>query len=176
MKIVPIFAPNLFAFQFADEHENELQKVYELWNDPELLTEFLLANKSDWPRGKTLNQLRDEIQENAEKFEDKIKEYSEKQNPRLDELFVPLINSEFRTVLLSKRKGKNSKKEDYLRIYALKIESNLYVITGGAIKFTHLMEERKHTDYELKKLERFRNFLKENGVSDEEGFYDFLLE
>ena len=28
--------------------------MYELWNDPELLTEFLLANKSDWPRGKTL--------------------------------------------------------------------------------------------------------------------------
>lgn len=178
MKIVCIFAGNLFAFHFKDETENELAKVFKQWNDPEELTRFLNENKSDWiNRGyKNLNHIRTELEQNAERFEDLLITLSEVENPTWDELFAPLNNSEYKTITISKRKAKHGSKENFLRLYALKIDSNCYVVTGGAIKFTHLMEERVHTQNELTKLEKCRNFLKDHGIVDDASFYDFLIE
>ena len=176
MKIVDIFAPCLFAFHLNVENENELKKVLNFWSSTIELNDFLKINHVDWPKGKKLNQLREDIQENAEKFEDLLKKLSTQKNPQLDQLFAALDNSEYKTIVLSKRKGKSSKKENHLRLYALKIDTNCYVITGGAIKFTQFMEEREHTLNELKKLEFYRNYLRTHGVVDEDSFFDLIIE
>ncbi len=176
MKIVDIFAPYLFAFHSEDESENELKKVFNFWFSTTELNDFLKNNQADWPKGKNLNQLREDIQENAEKFEDLLRQLSKNNNPQLDQLFASLDNSEYKTIVLSKRKGKSSKKENHLRLYALKIDANCYVITGGTIKFTQFMEDREHTLNELKKLETFRNYLRLHGVVDEDSFFDLILE
>ena len=61
----------------------------------------------------------------------------------------------------------------WLRLYALKQDDNIYLITGGAIKLTRQMSERPHTLNELKKLESVRNHLLDNGVMDSEGIKDY---
>lgn len=33
MKMVPIFAPHLYAFRYADETENEFDRLMEIWTD-----------------------------------------------------------------------------------------------------------------------------------------------
>jgi hypothetical protein len=50
------------------------------------------------------------------------------------------------------------------------------VITGGAIKMPlhHLMKDRDHTRVELQKLKRAKSYLNENGVFDEDSFFEFL--
>lgn len=53
-----------------------------------------------------------------------------------------------------------------------KLEKNIYLITGGAIKLTFTMQKRSHTLKELEKM--VRNYLIDNGVTDLEGFIDFL--
>ena len=50
----------------------------------------------------------------------------------------------------------------------------MYLVTGGAIKLTATMEERRHTMEELAKLERVRNYLLDNGVYDLDGFNDYI--
>jgi len=50
----------------------------------------------------------------------------------------------------------------------------MYLITGGAIKLTDSMQEREHTRRELDKLERCKQFLKEEGIIDEDGVVDLL--
>ena len=42
----------------------------------------------------------------------------------------------------------------WLRIYAIKLEPGIYVITGGAIKLTRTMQEREHTLVELARMEK----------------------
>lgn len=61
-----------------------------------------------------------------------------------------------------------------IRIYAIKIEPGVYLVTGGAIKLTAKMEELCHTLEELAKLERVRNYLLDNGVYDLDGFNDYI--
>jgi hypothetical protein len=90
---------------------------------------------------------------NEANFLDKLLwDISESNFRTLDAIFRPLNDLEFREVILSKQKAKRR----WLRLYAVKIEPNYYVITGGSIKLTHTMKEREHTQNELSKLEKCR--------------------
>ncbi len=75
----------------------------------------------------------------------------------LDKLFRPLENNRFADMLLGKEKARlkeTQKHASWLRIYAIKLEPGIYVITGGAIKLTRTMQEREHTLHELTKWNR----------------------
>lgn len=56
------------------------------------------------------------------------------------------------------------------------LEKGIYVVTGGAIKLTPTMQERPHTKAELDKMDKCREYLKSNGVFDQESFIDYLNE
>lgn len=98
----------------------------------------------------------------------------------LDKLFRPLNNSRTSEVLLGKEKARLKEKirhhPSWLRIYALKLTSGIYIITGGAIKLTAAMQERKHTLIELQKMEDVRNFLISENIIDNESFIDYMSE
>ena len=82
----------------------------------------------------------------------------------MDELFRPLENTRLSEVLLGREK---------VRLYAIRLESGRYIITGGAIKLTATMQEREHTLEELNKLNRVRDYLISLGVFDYNGFEDY---
>jgi len=84
---------------------------------------------------------------------------------------VNLDDSELRIIDLAKQKSKRR----WLRIYALRIDTNSYVITGGAIKLTHKMAGRLHTEKELIKLDTCRNYLKDQGVFDTDSFNELVI-
>ena len=95
----------------------------------------------------------------------------------LDLLFKHLENSRYSEMFLGKEKAYGAgsyKHSSWLRIYAIKIETGVYLITGGAIKLTAKMEERRHTLAELAKMECVRNYLMDNGVYDLDGFNDYI--
>ena len=80
-------------------------------------------------------------------------------------------------MLLGKEKArlKNQiKHPSWLRIYALKLSTGIYIVTGGAIKLTATMRERKHTLEELQKMEKVRQFLLNENIVDEDGFAEYL--
>ena len=93
----------------------------------------------------------------------------------LDTLFQHLENNRFSEMLLGREKAKGQRlsRPSWLRIYAIKMDSGVYLVTGGAIKLTATMSERSHTMEELAKLERVRNYLIDNGVFDTEGLIDY---
>ena len=64
----------------------------------------------------------------------------------------------------------------WLRIYAIKLDPGIYVITGGAIKLTRTMQEREHTLVELARMEKVMRFLIDNHISDMDSFKDYLTE
>lgn len=48
--------------------------------------------------------------------------------------------------------------------------------SGGAIKLTRTMQEREHTLVELARMEKVRNYLIDNCISDMDSFKDYLCE
>ena len=91
--------------------------------------------------------------------------------------YFKITNLRASEVLLGKEKAKgarNFRHDSWLRLYAIRFQRNSYLVTGGAIKLTHTMQEREHTLEELRKLEKVRNFLLSEGACDMDGFYDLI--
>ena len=54
-----------------------------------------------------------------------------------------------------------------LRIYAIKMGANTYLITGGGIKLADTIQDSPDLkDHVLKNIDRVREFLKANGIMD----------
>ncbi len=172
MKIVPIFSDRLFAFHYENEADNELGRLLKLWNDTSYLYQFITQHRDDGPKDVSILALINQIIENANDIDNRLNEISSDESRSLEEFFRPLHNQEYRIVELSKQKGR----KNYLRIYAIRISKNCFVITGGAIKFHHLNKQREHTQKEMKKINKCRDFLRGNGVFDSDSFYEFLNE
>ncbi|MCM1440178.1 MAG: hypothetical protein NC131_13395 [Roseburia sp.] len=97
----------------------------------------------------------------------------------LDELFKPLDITDTRMSELTREKVRNwnrNRHASWLRIYAIRLEPNVYVVTGGAIKLSRTMQEREHTAHELEKLNHCKAFLKANGVFDQGSFVELTNE
>ena len=172
MKIVRIFGNQLFAFQYEHETDNELDRLIDQWNDTGYLYEFVRENNGDVPKNTPIPSLINQIIDNANDIDDVLNEISEDEARSLEEFFKPLDNQEYQIVELSKQKGR----KNYLRLYAIRIEKNCFVITGGAIKFHHLNKDRPHTQKEMEKINGCRDYLKANGVFDGDSFYEFINE
>lgn len=84
----------------------------------------------------------------------------------LQVLFKPLSNNEYKLRPYQKLKVYGTIRKSWLRVYAVRITSDLFVITGGAIKLTRTMEERDHTKDQLRRISKARNYLKEQGFSE----------
>ena len=96
-----------------------------------------------------------------------------------DELFIPLSSADMTIRELAREKARNWNRTghaSWLRVYAIRLEKNVFVITGGAIKLTRTMQERSHTQAELDKLNQCRQFLASNGVFDSDSFISMIEE
>jgi len=60
-------------------------------------------------------------------------------------------------------------------LYAIRLAENCYLVTGGAIKLTPDMK-RDHLEYELKKLEHAKQFLRTNGIDYPQDLNDYKNE
>ena len=172
MKIVSIFDGKLFAFLYQGENMNELKRLLDLWNDNEHLFSFTKQHQKDLPKNIEIEDLIELLIDDANIIDEFLIEIGTNKNRTFDEFFKQLDNQEYQLKVLSRQKGR----KNYLRLYALKIDSNCFVITGGAIKFTHLMQERSHTNAELSKLNKCKEFLRNNNVFDRDSFYEYLKE
>lgn len=168
----------IWAVRYNDQEDNELYKLFENWNDVSFLRSFFTEHKDDLSKNfRILNvdvAIKDTL-EDASELEAVILDFDE--NTDLDSFFTPLRDGN-PDYYLERSKGKGEKRRghaSWLRIYALKIKENSYLITGGAIKLTHTMQEKEHTLKELSKLFSVRQSLwKEEGIVDGEGFEEYI--
>ncbi len=178
MKIRPIFADRLLAF-VHDDQTDEFERLFDCWQDPEFLNDFFIENESDLKSGFfeediTIKAAIFRTRNEAKKLEKKLIDLSTNENYSLNSIFKPL-NREIRFGKFEKTKAYGELRNSWLRIYALKIDSGIYIVTGGAIKLTQRMSDRAHTQLELNKMQRCLDYLKEIGIYDIEGFKEIEL-
>ncbi|PWD99595.1 hypothetical protein [Marinilabilia rubra] len=169
MKIVPIFGKNFKAIQYTGEKKDEFHRVFSVWNDPEYLDSFFEKNKMHlsgefWGNmdvetaiTKTLFY----VEEFERQFEDLNSKYSRNELVReLDDFFIPLHKIKESGEIISQHKAFFN----WLRLYALKLDGDVFIVTGGAIKLTKAMQDSKHTNMELRKIKSCRDYLITQGI------------
>lgn len=171
MEIINTFVPGLTTFKFHSK--DELDRNLDLWTDEKYLYDYFEKNESnlEYYNVKSIKEAVLITIKQARKIQEKLFELMNDESKNLDELFQNLDDNEYHEITLSKQKYRQS----WLRLYAIKIESNHYVITGGAIKLVHKMNQNELTKNEKQIIENCRNYLLDNGVYDAESFYEFIL-
>lgn len=181
MKFVRILSGynHLWAVKDDEKETDELSLLFRQWSNFDYLLDFFFANLDDL-QGFFHIEMSDAIRdtmEDAEELERLILDFP--YTEQLDGLFRPLSLSDNRAHEMTREKARNWERKrhsSWLRIYAIRIEPNVYIVTGGAIKLTATMQERMHTQQELDKLNVCRDFLIQNGVFDQDSFIDFFEE
>ena len=175
MEIVPTFVPNLYAFQFPEEEFDELERVFDEWNDPLFLLDFFTKNEVDLKGSCTIEEAIIKTKNEAKKFNKKMLDLASSNPHKLNEFFANLENKEYRSIELQRQKAK----QNWLRLYALKItqedKEDRYVITGGMIKLTQNMEDKPHGEFERNKINQCRDYLISIGVYDLESFIEICF-
>lgn len=163
----------LWAVQYAGQDQDELGRLFNEWNDPIFLFSFFKEHWNDTTYFKisSIEAAIEKTFNESEVLERIVLDISP--DADLDNIFKQLSNYTHESYL-EKAKGRTN--QSWLRLYAIKLNPGIYIITGGAIKLTATMEEREHTRQELVKIENVRNFLITNGIVDEDGFFSLMEE
>ncbi len=166
--------------------EDEFERLFTRWNDTEYLYDFFEANSDDLNSGFynekfTIEQAVIRTLDEAVHLEEKLISIAEKgrthPSVNLQILFKPLHNNEnqvYPPPALQYSKAYGVLRQTWLRVYALRIDKNLFIITGGAIKLTPDMNSREHLLAELNKLNQVKQFLITQNIIDLESLTEFL--
>lgn len=169
----------LLSIRFENQKEHEFARVFGLWNDVEYLEEFFETHKKDlqseFYREKlgfiSVEEAVFRTIEEAETFQEYVKQVAEEGKKNEYETLHDLIFNPLRkndsTINHQHSKAYGESQHSWLRLYAIRLAPNLYVVTGGTIKLTKKMQDRAHTQKELDKLEQVAAWLKEIGFEDE---------
>lgn len=159
----------LYTVQWDGEGCDEQQRIFSQWNDPQYLSDFFNEHINDLQSGfygsitveQAVRQTKHEAKELQKRLFNLAKEGQAGGPANLSYLFEPISPSEMGKPL-EKDKAYGTSHKSWLRIYAIRIRTNTFVICGGAIKLTETMNDREHLLKELDKLEVTRQYLEDD--------------
>lgn len=171
---------HLWAVKAQDKEADELTLLFRNWTNGDYLLDFFMEHFDDLKGYFHIERLDEAVSdtfEDAEDLQELVLDFPYTEH--LDSLFKPLDITDAQSNELSREKARNwdrKRHASWLRIYAIRLGPDVYVVTGGAIKLTRTMQEREHTALELQKLNRCKAFLKSNGVFDQDSFVELINE
>ena len=124
-----------FVRSLQREDADELTRVFRNWSNFDFLLDFFLDNFKDLDHFFSIRSIRKAIQdtvEDADYLEKMILQFPGTED--LDTLFHPLSLSDNRAAELTREKARNWDRErhaSWLRIYAVRLEEGIYVVTGA---------------------------------------------
>jgi len=181
MKIVDIFViidESLLSVKYDGTESDEFSHLMNCWRDIEYLRTFFKTNQKYLTNGffgtLTIDKAIQITLGEAEILErillEKAEQGKESAVNNLQTIFKALDDNEYSMSELQKNKLKGNLRKSWLRIYAIRIGPNMFVISGGGIKLTPKMEDSEHLKLELHKLEITKNYLKNLGILDENDY------
>jgi hypothetical protein len=167
MKFIPIFEPYLFSISLNNKID-ELSLFIDFLTDTILLENYFNENKQvlDF-----YNLTKEEAILQTSDLAEELYYKLEKNKENLDRLFQPLRILDG-GITLQKMKLKSN----WIRIYGIKLESKYFVITGGAIKQSQIMQDHYETVVQLNRLKMVKAYLEEQGILDIDGFFELINE
>ena len=176
MDIVTIYEGHLYSIQYDENDENEFDRLFDEWNDVEAVLQFMVQHKAFlknkiWSRVVEPEDAARQVLNEAEYLENRVDELNENtikgKIPDFDSHFKyldgPVYYSEWKqTPMKSYGNGRPS----FLRIYAIKLEPNVYVVTGGGIKLADSIQNSPDLqDHVFCNIKMVRDWLKRCGIT-----------
>jgi hypothetical protein len=184
MEIVEIYKDWLYSIAFDEEDLSEYHRVFKEWHDLDYLINFFEDNKNfvnskfwkdagldpdnpEFSAERVIDEAND-LEMYISKLVDNV---SKGLKPDFDQYFH-FLDGKYKCVWsLEPVKAYGTAAPSLLRLYAIKIESNCYLIVYGGIKLgSKIQNSPVLKDNVFRKVEEVLDFLKSNGILDSEDF------
>ena len=176
MKIIEICGPYLYSVKYETE-EIEFYKLFHEWENADWLQSFFETHSCDmdpvfWgnitdPEVASSRTLEEAFDLDS-LFQQLLENTRNNTEPDLDTFFKPLGGEYAYVWDYLPVKGYGTAFPSLLRLYAIRLAPNSYIVTGGGIKYCRKMDDSPELKDELKKIEQVRRYLKENAIFDSE--------
>ena len=171
ISIVSIFGKSLLSIKYGEE-DNEYDKFFDMHNDTTYVRTFFKENESFlenevWKNIPNIESATRQVIKEAEELEIFLEELAlnseNNEIPDLDSHFK-YLEGEFKNVYeYTPVKSYGPGRPSLLRLYAIKLAPNKYVITGGGIKLGDKIQTSPGIkDFVLKDIRRVRKYLIDN--------------
>ena len=187
LEIIEIYKNHSYSFQYKNVWGNEFDRLFTEWNQTDKLVQFMqenepyLSNKEIWGTILSVEDAAKRARDEANELEDLFEELNENtqngKTPDYDTHFKYLNGKYFYELELIPMKSYGPYRPSMLRIYAIKLESNLYIITGGGIKLADSIQNSPGLkEHIIKNIDKALQFLKENNICDLEDLQRYITE
>lgn len=176
MEIIEIYPPFLYSIKYDEMDDNEYDRLFSQWNDVNYVISFMnehktLLSNDVWVDVREPEDAAKQVLEEAEDLEELIDELCKNtdlgETPDLESHFRYLEGKYNYVVEYKPVKSYGVNKPSLLRMYAIRLESNCYVVTGGGIKLSDTIQNSPDLkDHVFKNIDSVRAWLKENGIVD----------
>lgn len=175
---------SLYAMKYDGFQDDEFTRLFMLWTKDKIYLETFFEEHIDklsndfWHGISTEEAIKSTVSQ-ARSLGRKLLEIAERGRTNryetLSTLFKPLHDKTTKIEDFEANKAKSELNENWLRIYAIRIDANLFVITGGAIKLSRTMNEETYLLEELKKMEIVKTFLQDDENADDFEIFELFL-
>lgn len=182
MDIQEIYKGCLYSIKFDDADANEYSRVLSLWKDLDYLVDFFkkYAKEVDQPFWREVGLLPDNPIASAERvasealvlashIRDLAQNVKDGKLPDFEDFFQPLGGKYSYVRELEPHKSYGTFKPSLLRLYAIKFDTNVYLIVFGGIKLGRTIQNSPGLKEQVfNKIDNVISFLKANGIYEEE--------
>ena len=177
MEIEEIYKPNIYSIKYNGQELCEFDRLFDAWNDITEVVEFMQAhqaylNNPVWGEQYTpisaARKVRDEAIELEDLFYNLCKNTDQGKTPDFDSYFK-FLGGKYHVYEYIPMKSYGTGRPSFLRIYAIKLKNNLYVITGGGIKLADTIQDSPDLqNHVIQNIDKVRAWLIQNGIMDEQ--------
>lgn len=169
-KFFSIVSDRLLSVKFTHEAYDEFETLMTNWSDTEFLYTFFDKHQKDLFSGffDAFDTIDKAVLFTIKEIDDlnaRLLECEHDPSVDLDIIFKPLHKSST-SIIREPSKAYGLSPKSWIRIYAIRVESGHYIISGGAIKLTRTMQEMAEGSEELIKLKALEDYLKKNGIEE----------
>lgn len=182
MEIIAIFPPYIYSVKYDDRNENEYDRLFDEWNDVTTVLDFLMQHRdmlkaSVWEKVSepelAARQILDEAEALEQLFEELNSHTVKGDKPDFDSHFHYLDGKYKFELEYEPMKSYGDGRPSLLRMYAIKMDRNTYLITGGGIKLGATIQDSPDLkDSVIQNIDSVRAWLKENGIMDADDMQD----
>lgn len=180
IKICRIFEDHLYSVRYEDKDKDEYNRLFDEWNNLDYLEKFFNDHIDElknpyWCRVPVPELAMQQVVSEANDLEDDIeKRVTDNSNgDTLDGLFYELGGKYKGCKIWVSQKAYGPDRPSLIRLYAIKIDDNCYLIIGGGIKLRDTIQESPElNEHVLKDIDRVREYLRITGISDASGLED----
>ncbi|MBO4718890.1 MAG: hypothetical protein J5658_03350 [Prevotella sp.] len=179
MEIVEIIPPYLYSVKYDDERTDEYHRVFHNWHEIEYLVEFFRFNKEylEQPFWRDYfpepEDAAKDVVVDATALENYINQLADNANngnePDFDTYFHPLDGKYIYEWHLVPMKGYGIGKPSFLRLYAIRLSKNCYLLVFGGLKLADTIQNSPGLKTEVfKRIDLTLAYMKREGITEQE--------